>query len=601
MYIGRLILLGTTISLLAWRVALGVSPSPDRLGVVARTPASPVIDGQADAPWEAVEAWSLADLRGVPEPDFGAWQKLMWDDEGLYLFVYVVDDDSRSDGTDAVELFFDGDGNGGWSEAEYRTTVGAEPQPGWYDQYEGQQKSYDAINDVQLIVVPGSDRFVLGNTGPGVTMGRADREAYWDLSSARVASRRTHGEKGYTVEVFLPWGALHMDMPVESGRRFGYDILCRDSDGDSQTSVASCWTPSPVGAQRVDPSCFAELELASHEPLAGYSKTIYRVTRAPVIDGAIDAQWKTVRGDAVAMAETEGPQSFVSHPGDYLTAFRAMWDSQNLYILVTAVDDTLLLDDTYPDGVELFVDADNSDGVTADQCKALMGNAYQNWMLNAYPGQSRTYDAVSDVEIWNWLGSEQLLLGNVGPGYTPGQKPENAWRASYWSGLISNSRVAQSTSATDDGYIIEMAIPWSALHVESALLDEGYSIGINVMINDADIQGERGYFSWRVVHPNVSWIDPSTFGAWVLSGREVPLTAPVGIHVPLPSHPPEPPTQGQAIVPSRSSRLYDLRGRLMRPSPASVSSAHVAGNVRRLWSPMVPGRGGTATFAVLRP
>jgi len=66
---------------------------------------------------------------------------------------------------------------------------------------------------------------------------------------------------------------------------------------------------------------------------------------------------------------------------------------------------------------------------------------------------------------------------------------------------------------TNQGYILETAIPWSTLGVKPVA---GKSIGIDVQVNDDDSGRDRdGKLSWHAKNDN-SWKDPSNFGRLVL-------------------------------------------------------------------------------------
>ena len=88
---------------------------------------------------------------------------------------------------------------------------------------------------------------------------------------------------------------------------------------------------------------------------------IIPAARAPAIDGKLDDVWKSAKPHPIANSMYEPPKS----PRDLSAEYKAMWDEDNLYLLVEVTDD-ILKHDTSPedwydsDSVEVYIDATDS-------------------------------------------------------------------------------------------------------------------------------------------------------------------------------------------------------------------------------------------------
>ena len=86
--------------------------------VIPKTGLTPVIDGQLDTVWESVTPQKLTKYKTgvVSDSDCSASWRALWDDQFIYVFVDVNDDNLSSDNTgaanqeyqdDSVEIYFD--------------------------------------------------------------------------------------------------------------------------------------------------------------------------------------------------------------------------------------------------------------------------------------------------------------------------------------------------------------------------------------------------------------------------------------------------------------------------------------------------------------
>ncbi len=156
------------------------------------------------------DSWEgSADLSGVV--------RAAWDDEFLYIAAQVDDEaivqESREDRLvrgDALELFWDGNLAGDFDTDVYSS------------------------DDSQMVFSPGN----FAEKGPSAWVYRAPMNPAEFRAQISVASRRT--ERGYALEVRLPWPGLGVDpseVPI-----FGYAIALSDDDstgsGEQETQVS---------------------------------------------------------------------------------------------------------------------------------------------------------------------------------------------------------------------------------------------------------------------------------------------------------------------------------------------------------------------------
>jgi hypothetical protein len=187
---------------------------------------------------------------------------------------------------------------------------------------------------------------------------------------------------------------------------------------------------------------------------------ILEVASAPAIDGAVEGLWNA--------ADTYSPGQTlvgsVSGADDLSCEARFMWDADNLYCLFDVVDDVKETgfsgDQNYHnDGIELYIDADNS--------------------------KSGSYDDNDFLYRFMWDVADP-----------------------YESKHSATQQVRLGQEDTDNGYRIEAAIPWQTLGVS---VQQGDLIGIDVHINDNDGSERTGKLALYAGEDD-AWQDPSLFG-----------------------------------------------------------------------------------------
>ncbi len=197
----------------------------------------------------------------------------------------------------------------------------------------------------------------------------------------------------------------------------------------------------------------------------------------PKLDGNIDEVWFFSTEQAI---DTSQVGSAPSSPEDGSGAWRALWNSENLYVLVEVNDDALTNDSGgggnkwNDDSVEIYVDGDNSKASSPDE----NDHQYTFWWGN---------------EVWE----EPSALHNGAPS------------------LVG---VDYAVVTTDEGYLLEVKLPWMSIMGEPPI--PGQEIGFDVWINDDDDGGGRdSQISWHSTDGN-GWQDPSVWAVAVLEASD---------------------------------------------------------------------------------
>jgi hypothetical protein len=196
--------------------------------------------------------------------------------------------------------------------------------------------------------------------------------------------------------------------------------------------------------------------------------TIMPAATPPVIDGNEDDVWSAAPQYKIANVV----YSPLSSPNDLSADFRAMWDENNLYVLVDVMDDILRHDSTpdkwyEDDSVEVYIDASNSKSSQYGQTD------YQytfNW--------DKTLPKMQETKHNRTEGVQYVLV------------------------------------TTDKGYRVEIKFPWSTLGAKPFA---GAKIGLDIHVNDND-SGKRDHkIAWFAEQDN-AWENPQAFGNAELAG-----------------------------------------------------------------------------------
>lgn len=194
----------------------------------------------------------------------------------------------------------------------------------------------------------------------------------------------------------------------------------------------------------------------------------------PILDGVVDDIWSLCTEQPITVTLSGAPPK---SPSDCSGSWRALWDPENLYVLVDVKDEALFNDSSrnqswQDDSVEVYVDGDNSKGFSVDN------NDHQYTFR------------------WNTVAEEPRA---------------------YHHGAPSLIGVEYAVATTGHGYLFEIKLPWMSIRGVPASFGE--LIGIDVFINDDDNGGNREtQIAWHTTDEN-GWQTPSMWGTALLSNR----------------------------------------------------------------------------------
>jgi hypothetical protein len=212
----------------------------------------------------------------------------------------------------------------------------------------------------------------------------------------------------------------------------------------------------------------AKTEAKTKELQQTAAATILPAAKTPVIDGNEDDVWSAAPRYKIANVMYSPPSS----PNDLSAEYRAMWDENNLYVLVDVTDDILRHDSTpdnwyQDDSVEVYIDAGNSKSSQYGQTD------YQytfNW--------DKTSPKMQETKHNSTEGVQYVLV------------------------------------TTDKGYRVEIKFPWSTLGTKPSA---GAKIGLDVQVNDNDSGKRDTKIAWYGKQDN-AWQNPQAFGNAELAG-----------------------------------------------------------------------------------
>jgi len=427
----------------------------DSVYQIPKTKVAPVIDGQQDAIWKAVD-WERQRIYNVGDPpatpavaDSGmgisGMSKVMWDANNVYWLFYTIDDvaidipANAGWNQDAIELYFDGTNDHATetslkSGVQYQFTI-----PHWM---QGQEAG-------KLGACFGT---VIDTTGI-------------EFKIRDVPD--TEGFVGWMTEVKIPLSALGVDGSsiTTTALPIGFELQQDEADDATagRTVMSKWWSNSNNSWANAGIWGYAELSPREVDTVLAINKTTATIT----IDGDMDAAYLAANpattnlfrvGDPPA-AETADTDPAM---GSFITAY-PLWDATNYYIFLDVVDNILI---DIPanavwnqDAVELYFDGTN-DHATETSLKS--GIQYQftvsHWMMGTEVGRLGTcFGTVIDTT-----------------GIVFKIKDRDA---RYNSGAL-----AQQGS----GYNVEVKIPLAALGVDGANIGaDGLPIGWELQMDNA--------------------------------------------------------------------------------------------------------------------
>ena len=195
----------------------------------------------------------------------------------------------------------------------------------------------------------------------------------------------------------------------------------------------------------------------------------------PVLDGRIDEAWFFSADHTIGTSQVGAAPS---SPEDCSGTWRALWNSESLFVLVEVRDESLTNDSGggnnkwNDDSVEIYVDGDNSKGTSASADPD--AHQYTFWWGN------EVYEEPSAIHH----GADSLV------------------------------GVEYAVVTTDEGYLLEVKLPWMSIMGKPPI--PGQEIGFDVWINDDDDGGDRdSQVSWYSTDGN-GWQDPSVWAVAIL-------------------------------------------------------------------------------------
>lgn len=261
----------------------------------------------------------------------------------------------------------------------------------------------------------------------------------------------------------------------------------------------------------------AVISIADNDNPPCISPVIAQVSgTAPVIDNNIDAAW------AIAPVSNISNVVLGGLPSDYAGMWRAMYDNTNLYVLVEVNDATRIADSGAnwweDDGVEIFIDGDNSKGAA--------------------------YDGLDDFQLgFRWNDNTVHTGGNS---------------------VTRTTGINFRLYATATGYNLEVAIPWSTIGTTPSL---GKPMGLEVQINDDDNNGSRDTQIASFATNSTAFSNPGVFGTVYLTTCSGPTN--------------QPPTANagadQTLVPNTTTVTLQGSGADPEGSPVTYSWMQVSG------------------------
>jgi len=419
----------------------------------------PTIDGNFDEwnqeryPVQQV-VYGASDWNGAR--DLSAFVLLGWDEHFLYLASRVRDERYVQNASghniykgDSLELLIDTNVSGDY----YDTSMNSD--------------------DYQLGLSPGS---IGGDVAP---------EAYlWFPNSlagsqARIKIGKKLTDDGYRIEARIPWHIFNVTPAM--GRHFGFVFSVSDNDSFGE-NIQQTLVAHVRSRALTNPTTWGDLTLTravvTRRPRPGTPITAKRFSSPPLIDGLL-AEWTIP--PTIVSGLVFGADKW-SSIADLTGIAMSGWDTSYLYLASKVVDNEFVQNSQgvylyLGDSVEVLFDAD----LAADySVRDLNGDDYQ---VGISPGSP-----------------------------TPGLNPSvYLWYPRSKAG----SRIQMIVAALPlpDGYVVEIAIPWSVFGVSPSTGDQ---FGFAFSISDNDNQNRN--IQQTMVSSVTTRIltDPTTWGILVL-------------------------------------------------------------------------------------
>jgi hypothetical protein len=428
---------------------------------------------------------------GTMDAAFDANFKLLWDANFLYIAVSIDDDTLRNtnrpsgfaqDQNDFIDLYIDMDRRFPYT----HTNPNQGPANGsWWNLYD--------VNDFQIQLLRDSAFLNIGGQFPGNTI---------DSAASGIIIGQAEVTDGFTYEIAIPYDSLLAGgFDAVHNARLGFEIMVGDADDTIRDGRVAWNMAEGTDLAWRDPKLWGLIVLddGSGVSLPAANPAVDSAATAPTIDGTAEALWTDVPFREIR--NTSSGTMDHSFAADY----KALWDANNLYLLVDIKDDTLKNTnrpsafaqdqndyvDLYIDMHRLFPHKENKDN----------GSWWNTYDLNDYQVQ-----LLRDADFLN-----------IG-GQNGAQTVDSAA-----SGIV----YGQTEKADGSGWMLEVQVPFTNLDANFVAMHNA-RLGFEIMVGDADADTNRdGRVAWNMpTGTDVAWGDPTAWGTLVFSdGNDISAPA----------------------------------------------------------------------------
>jgi hypothetical protein len=300
---------------------------------IPKAATAPVIDGNMDAVWDnAFIDSTRCVVGGEGQPDrsnFSGEFRLLWDDNGFYIFVSVTDDIILVSNTAEP-----------WNNDNLGIRLdGGNERSSQYDQ-----------NDVAMSWQYNFDDMMSALNHSNYELFSVD-----DFSNCSFASQVTG--TGLNYEIALSGTDLSdmLSLNLAAGTEFGFLITITDNDEGTEWD----YILSTEYYDYLCPATWSFLRLVNtveHPVNIVIPKTI----EAPIIDGQMDPIWDNTQSEPITLLPINLDPPI--DETDFSANYRLLWDDNNIYIFIAVTDNDIYTDQELwyqNDALSLFIDVGN--------------------------------------------------------------------------------------------------------------------------------------------------------------------------------------------------------------------------------------------------
>lgn len=203
---------------------------------------------------------------------------------------------------------------------------------------------------------------------------------------------------------------------------------------------------------------------------------VFKASGTISIDGN-EAEWESVPKHKLRKEVSVGIE--IENKDDLSGYLKILWDDDNLYFFASIKDEEINVSGFQlfeKDGLEIYIDGDNSKNVAPGPPTSFPPPAYDN-----------------NDEFFRFIPFETNVLG--------------AW------GIIDPSNFEFDMSFNNNGYNVEVKMPFNDL--PDLYASPGHLFGVEFQLNDNDNDERQNFLKWKSSLDN-SYFDPSIFGTAIL-------------------------------------------------------------------------------------